>query len=122
MEKRKVGRPSKKGNVDLDQLRQCAQKQWNDKEIAAHFKISVDTLERHFAEEIAAARQTGRAKLRDLQWKRALEGSDTMIKHMSEHYLDQHNKTKISLEEAWDQLPIEKKAALIKKDLDGSDQ
>lgn len=118
MSKRKVGRPPKWTNVDLDQLRQCAQKQWNDKEIAAHFKISVDTLDRHFAEEIAAARQTGKAKLRDLQWKRALEGSDTMIKHMSEHYLDQHSRQRIDL----DKIPEEQLKDYLKKklgDIDG---
>lgn len=116
MNKRKVGRPPKWTSVDIEQLRQCAQKQWNDKEIAAHFRISTDTLDRHFAEEIAAARQTGKAKLRDLQWKRALEGSDTMIKHMSEHYLDQHTRQRIDL----DKVPEEHLKEYLQKKLQES--
>ena len=115
-----MARPKKP--IDVEQLIKCAEKQWTVREIAAFFRVSHDTIQRRYASVIEEARQSGRAKLRDLQWARALNGSDTMLKHMSEHYLDQHNKTKISIEDAWDELPLEKKAALIKKDLDGKDK
>jgi hypothetical protein len=87
----KSGKTGKK-IIDVEQLEKCAEKQWSITEIAAFFRCSVDTIERRFAENIRAARQRGTAKLRDLQWKRALEGSDKMIIHMSEHYMEQHQK------------------------------
>lgn len=82
-----AGRPRKWDKIDVEQLRKCAEKFWSVPEIAAFFKVSHDVIERHFASIIAEARESGRAKLRDLQWKRALEGSDRMIIHMSEHKL-----------------------------------
>jgi len=115
-----AGRPPKQ--LDREQIIKCAEKQWSIEEIAAFFRVHRTTIERKYSAEVELGRQNGRAKLRELQWKRALEGSDTMIKHMSEHYLDQHSKSKISIEDAWDALPEEKKAVLIKKDLDGSNQ
>jgi DNA-binding transcriptional regulator YhcF (GntR family) len=80
--------------IDREQVRQCAMKMWSVKEIAAFFRVSHDTIERRFADLIEEGRQSGYAKLRELQWKRAMEGSDTMIKHMSEHYLEQHSREK----------------------------
>lgn len=115
-----MARPKKE--IDIEQLRKCAEKLWHITELAAFFKVSTDTLHRRYAAIIEEARQSGKAKLRDFQWKRVMEGSDTILKHMSEHYLDQHSKSKISIEDAWDSLPTEKKAVLIKKDLDGSSE
>lgn len=93
-EKPKRGRPSKGAEIDPEQVRQCAMKLWKIEEIAAFFRVSTDTINRHFASLIAEARQSGKAKIRDLQWKRALEGSDTMIKHLAEHHLDEHTKNR----------------------------
>lgn len=90
-----MARPRKK--IDEEQLRRCSEKQWHITEIAAFFRVSTDTLHRRYAAIIEEARQNGKAKLRDLQWKRALEGSDTMIKHMSEHYLEQHSRQQVDL-------------------------
>lgn len=88
-----MARPIKK--IDLHQLEMCAEKHWSITEIAAHFRVSTRTITRRYVKVIEEARQRGKTKLRDLQWKRAIEGSDTMIKHMSEHYLDQHQKNKV---------------------------
>lgn len=95
--------------IDEEQVRQCAMKMWSIREIAAFFRVSHDTIERRFASIILEARQSGYAKLRDLQWKRAMEGSDTMIKHMSEHYLQQHSKQKIELTDAQLEEALEKR-------------
>lgn len=110
-----MARPRKQ--INEEQLRKCAEKLWSITELAAFFNVSTDTLHRRYAAIIEDARQNGKAKLRDFQWKRVMEGSDTILKHMSEHYLDQHSKSKISIEDAWDSLPAEKKTALLKKDL-----
>ena len=90
-----MARPRKK--IDIEQLIKCAEKQWHIREIAAFFRVSTDTIHRRYAAIIEEARNSGKAKLRDLQWKRALEGSDTMIKHMSEHYLEQHSRQQVDL-------------------------
>lgn len=90
-----MARPRKK--IDVEQLIKCAEKQWHIREIAAFFRVSTDTIHRRYAAIIEEARNSGKAKLRDLQWKRALEGSDTMIKHMSEHYLEQHSRQQVDL-------------------------
>jgi hypothetical protein len=78
--------------IDIQQLEMCAEKQWSTGEIAAFFRCSVDVIQRRFAANIIEARKRGTAKLRDLQWKKALEGSDKMIIHMSKHYMQQHEK------------------------------
>lgn len=92
-----MARPSKGAKIDSEQVRRCAEKMWSLTEIAAFFKVSTDTIERHFAPLIKEARESGRAKLRDLQWKRALEGSDRMILHMSEHHLGEVPQSKNEL-------------------------
>jgi len=111
-EKPKRGRPPKWTEIDPEQVRSCAMKMWKISEIAAFFRVSHDTIERHFASIIEEARQTGYAKIRDLQWKRAIEGSDTMIKHISEHYLGQHAKSEIKNETTLT-ATVEQKAAML---------
>jgi len=108
-QKPKRGRPPKWDKIDPDQVRQCAIKLWKNEEIAAFFQVSVDTIERHFAGVLADARQNGKAKIRDLQWKRALEGSDRMILHLSEHHLGEHpvQKNELSTGEAGFKIVIE---------------
>lgn len=100
-----AGRPRKQ--VDLDLLEKLAAKQWSDREIAATLNVSVDTLHRHFAEHIEKGRQSGQAKLRDLQWKRALEGSDRVLLHMSAHYLGQNQKLELAVEKIPDEILIQ---------------
>ena len=107
-----MARPRKK--IDIEQLIKCAEKQWHIREIAAFFRVSTDTIHRRYAAIVEEARNSGKAKLRDLQWKRALEGSDTMIKHMSEHYLDQHSRQRIDL----DKVPEEQIQEYLKKKLE----
>jgi Zn-dependent peptidase ImmA (M78 family) len=103
--------------IDIEQLRKCAEKQWHIVEIAAFFRVSVDTIRRRYADIIEESKQAGKAKLRDLQWKRALEGSDTMIKHMSEHYLEQHTRQRIDL----DKVPEEQIQEYLKKKLEADE-
>jgi AraC-like DNA-binding protein len=88
------GRPE--APIDAEHLKKLAERQWSVVEIAAFFGVSHDTIERRFAEEIAASRHRGCAKIRDLQWKRAMEGSDRIIIHMSEQYLGQTRKMDIA--------------------------
>lgn len=90
-----MARPKKP--IDVQQLENLAEKQWSVAEISAFMRVNRSTIERRYAENYAAAKQRGRAKLKDLQWKRALEGSDRMLIHMSKHYLNQHEKVSTEL-------------------------
>lgn len=85
-----AGRPKKKINVQ--QLELLAEKQWHAREIAAFFRVNESTIKRRFTPLIEECKQRGKAKLRDLQWRRALDGSDRILLHMSKHYLGQHDK------------------------------
>lgn len=89
--------PRPRIKIDKEQVEKCAEKQWTNREIAAFFRVNEVTLWRRYAKEIDDARQRGLTKLRDLQWKRALEGSDRMIEHMSKHYLGQHDRQKVDI-------------------------
>jgi hypothetical protein len=92
----KGGRPP--AAVNREELMKLAERQWTVGEIAAFFRVSRDTIERRFAADIIEAKERGVAKLRDLQWRRAMEGSDKIIVHMSKHYLDQHEKIENKVE------------------------
>lgn len=87
-----MGRPPKWKDINKEQLGKCAEKLWSYGEIGSFFNVSSWTIERHFAKFIDECRQRGKAKLRDLQWKRALEGSDKIIIHMSKHMLGEEER------------------------------
>lgn len=93
-----MARPRKQ--IDLDQLKKCAAKQWPDTEIAAWFQkdgfsISAQTIRRRYGELIDTARLNGKSKLRDLQWSVASAGDVKMMIHLGKHYLGQHDKVDI---------------------------
>lgn len=89
-----MARPAKWKLIDQQKLAKLAEKHWTDTEIAAFFKVSPDLIRRRFSDLIEESRQNGKAKLRDIQWARALKGSDRIIIHMSRHYLGQHDTLK----------------------------
>ena len=85
-----AGRPRKK--VDVFALEKMAEKLWPLEEIAATLRISTKILYKYYIPLIEECRQRGKAKLRDLQWQRALGGSDRMLIHMSKHKLAEYEK------------------------------
>lgn len=91
--------PKKEERKPIDQtaLEKMAEKGWTVKEIAASFHVDPTTIYRRYATLIEECRQRGTAKVRDLQWQRALQGSDKMILHMSKHLLGQHDKIEASV-------------------------
>jgi hypothetical protein len=93
--------------IDIEQLEKIAEKQWSFTEIAAFFRVSEKTINRRYVQIIEDARQRGRTKLRDLQWKRALEGSDRVLLHMSAHYLGQNQKLELAVEKIPDEVLIQ---------------
>jgi hypothetical protein len=80
-----AGRPKIK--LDVEKLKKCAEKQWTNEEIGAFFGVSKDTIERNYAADVHEARHNGKAKLRDLIWQRALNGSDRMLEHAANRFL-----------------------------------
>lgn len=93
VEPKVMGRPVKP--LDADQIYKLAVKHWSYEEIGAFFNVSGDTIKRRFKDLIDLGKLEGKAYIRDLQWKRAMEGSDRMILHLSEQRLGERSKIEI---------------------------
>lgn len=78
--------------VDEDQVLKLATLHCTNKEIAAFFEISVDTLTRRFADILNKGRETGRMALRRMQWKYADKGNVVMLIWLGKQYLEQSDK------------------------------
>jgi hypothetical protein len=81
------GRPA----IELDetQVYKLAQLWCTHEEIAAHFNVSVDTIDRHFAETIKRGKEEGKASLRRMQWRSAIDGNVTMQIWLGKNILKQ---------------------------------
>jgi hypothetical protein len=92
-----VGRA--KAEIDEDGVRKLAARFWTTKEIAAFYGVSQHTMyNRGFAPIIAEAREQGKARLRELQWAAAEEGSEKVLIHMSQQHLDEHSQQNVRIE------------------------
>lgn len=58
-------------------------------EIAAVVGCSTDTLKRRFADRIEKGREEGKASLRRMQFKKALDGNPTMLIWLGKQHLGQ---------------------------------
>lgn len=87
------GRPP----LDLDktQLEMLAKLQCTYEEIAAVMGCSVRTLERNFVALIEKGREDGKASLRRMQFKKALEGNPTMLIWLGKQHLNQADQQEI---------------------------
>jgi hypothetical protein len=75
-----MARPRKQIVVSPEQyISDLAEKQCSKVEISARLGISVDTLDRHYAEIYTKGRQTGKAKLREKIYDVALAGNTVML-------------------------------------------
>lgn len=84
------GRPKKEINEKL--IRDLASIQCTMNEIASITGVSVDTLERRFADIIKEAKDTGKASLRRQQWALAQKGNATMLVWMGKQILGQRDR------------------------------
>jgi hypothetical protein len=96
-----MARPRKR--IDVEVLKKLAERQWPDTEIAAffcresnNFKISHQTIRRRYGQIIDTCRLNGKSKLRDQMWIRLQAGSDVILKHAMQHYLEQHEKVDVN--------------------------
>lgn len=106
IETRVMGRPVKP--IDEEQVYKLAKKHWSYEEIGAFFNVSDDTIKRRFKDLVATARLEGNAYIKDLQWKRAMEGSDKMILHLSEQRLGETKKIEVKSDVTVATPPVEK--------------
>lgn len=79
--------------IDESQLENLAKRQWSKVQIAAHFGVSVDTLDRKYAAKIEESRQRGTASILDMVWEAASSRKDwRAIQHLAEHFCGHHKK------------------------------
>jgi hypothetical protein len=85
-----MGRPKK--DIDVVQLEKLAALGCTTKEIAAFFEVSVDTIDRRFADKLAKGREMLKIKLRRIQMQIAERGSAAMAIFLGKNLLDQVDK------------------------------
>ena len=92
----KKGRPEAK--IDGEAFEKLAAFQCTQPEIAAFFKVSVDTIQRRianvpeFAEAWERGRENGKASLRRMQFASAQKGNVTMAIWLGKQYLGQRDR------------------------------
>ena len=88
-----MGRPIVE--IDEDQVRKLAERQWSNVQIASFFDVSEKTIRNRFSELLAKGREKGKGYLRDLQWKAAAKGNTSILIWLGKQYLGQSDKTEI---------------------------
>lgn len=92
--------------IDEELVLSLASIMCSNKEIAAIVGCCVDTLTDRFSDILDKGRQTGRTTLRREQFKAAVGGNVVMLIWLGKQYLDQQDKTQISLEKISDDLLV----------------
>ena len=96
--KKSVGRP-RKHNLDTKQVEQLAGYGCTDTEIASFFDISRTTLERNYEHNLTKGRESGKIRLRQLQWASAKKGNVAMLIWLGKQLLGQADKQEITTTE-----------------------
>ena len=93
-----AGRP--KAIVDEKKMRELANCQCTDLEIAATLGINADTLHDNFSGKLSYYRAEGLAQLRCAQWNKALVSKDSsMLRHLGKCYLGQKDEIALTTNE-----------------------
>jgi len=80
-----TGRPRKP--VDLPELEKLASLGCTMKEMGYFFDVSVDTLERNYADVIDKGREAGKRSVRRIMWKQAENGNTVALKYLVHNVL-----------------------------------
>lgn len=89
-----MARPRK--DIDADEVFKLAKRGCTQKEIAAHFGVAQSTISERFRSEFELGSAQSITSLRSWQFKRAYNGSDTMLIHLGKVYLNQTDKLDIT--------------------------
>jgi predicted transcriptional regulator len=82
--------------VDTDFIERLASIGCTVKEIATAVNISVDTMDRNYAEFVDKGRERGKTSLRKKQFELALNGNVTMLIWLGKQVLGQKDKQEVS--------------------------
>ena len=93
--KKPVG-STKKYNLDTNQVEQLASFGCTDTEIASFFDISRTTLERNYEQYLTKGRESGKIRLRQMQWASAKKGNVAMLIWLGKQLLGQSDKQEIT--------------------------
>ena len=93
-----MARPKREVIVTTEQyISDLAEKQCSKVEIASRLGISVDTLDRRYAEHYDKGRQLGRSKLREKIYSSALSGNVTLLIFCAKNWLGMSDKQSLEL-------------------------
>ena len=100
MTKKKDGRnkPNKNSllKINEEDVRKLAERFWTITEIAAFFNCSDKTISNRFSDIVTKGKENGRAKLRDIQLRSAMNGNVTMQIWLGKQYLNQIDKVNVN--------------------------
>lgn len=93
-----MGRPLKELAISEEKIKQLAGFGCTDSEIAAVAEIDESNLQIRFAALLKQGREKFKTEIREMQWKRMREGSDTMLIWLGKVVLGQKEDTTIRLD------------------------
>ncbi len=88
-----AGRP--RIEIDTEQVEKLAMMHCKTTEIAAFFDVSVDTIDRNYAENLRKGRDKGKMSLRRKQYDVAMKGNVSMLIWLGKNLLDQSDKQEV---------------------------
>lgn len=80
--------------VDLEELEKLASIGCTMKELAFFFEVSVDTLERNYAEVIQSGKEKGKTSVRRMMWKHGELGNSVALKYLVHNVLKERIEDK----------------------------
>ena len=82
--------------INAEDVRKLAERFWTITEIAAFFNCSDKTISNRFSDIVVKGKENGRAKLRDIQLRSAMNGNVTMQIWLGKQYLNQIDKVNVN--------------------------
>lgn len=82
--------------IDGEVVQRLASMQCTNTEIAAVLGCSRSLIEKRFRKELDVGAEQGRAKLRRVQWRKAMKGDTTMLIWLGKNMLGQSDKAEVT--------------------------
>lgn len=102
---KKLGRPKKTfSERDIEQIKTLARCHCPDSEIAAFMGVSERTIQNHFCALLKEQREAGKANIRAMQYKMAMNGDRAMLIWIGKQILGQRERTEIDITKLPDEL------------------